>query len=101
MKRATVDYRSNDHGKAFTKKTLMLDAGKTAVVGIGAYDTLQQKSDFRLIVRPQHTELIGHTLEMIKIPGSNRFMGFFHLHNYGDSSYEVTISRVTAQEKTQ
>lgn len=78
--------------KQFRKHTTLLKAGESGTVGLGTYPVAKQESDFTIKADPDIGEMLGTSLEIVNIPGSDRFMGLYQLHNYGDKDCKVTIS---------
>ena len=86
--------------REFISCTVTLDAGDAKTVGLGRYDNPQAASDFNVEVQPgKNDEFLGSSLEMLPIPGTSRFMGLYHLHNYGDKGLEVAVTRRSAGER--
>jgi hypothetical protein len=81
-----------DTTKRFEQRTVTLKAGDARTVGLGAYDNPRPVTDFDIQSTPDIGDNLGTSLEMVDIPGTPRVMGLYHLHNYGDTECNVTVS---------
>lgn len=86
--------------KLFTKRTVRLEARRSCTVGLGTYPTPRHERDFIVICEPEIGSMLGTSLEMVAIPGSDRFMGLYHLQNLDDKECGVTITARTIKESS-
>jgi len=84
--------------KSFTKRTFALEARKSRTVGLGTYPAIRHEESFKVTCKPDIGDLLGTSLEMVAIPGSDRFIGLYHLQNLGDNDCDVTITARTIKE---
>jgi hypothetical protein len=83
--------------KLFKKRTVRLKARESHTVGLGAYPAVRYEKDFAITCSPEIGNMLGTSLEMVAIPGSDRFMGLYHLQNLGDKDCDVTITARTIE----
>lgn len=80
--------------KAFNSRTVTLEPGATKQVALGSYFVSDPKPQFEVTTSPadlqDHT---GASLELIDIPGSQKYIAFYHLHNFSDKICDITIAK--------
>jgi len=77
-------------GKSFTECTIILGAGGSKIVGLGAYKSSEAMPVFELICNPEMDGMIGSSLERLDIPGAQKYSLFYQLHNFGQASCQIT-----------
>lgn len=80
-------------GKKFVCNVVMLSKGDSKRMGLGTYSRQEAAPRFSLAFKPNAEKTIDVSLERLEIPGTSKYMLFYHLHNMGETSCEITIQR--------
>lgn len=81
-----------DNTRVFQSRTILLQSGAARTVGLGTYPNIQPESDFIVSTNPDIGSNLGKSLEMVKVPGSSKVLGLYHLQNFGSKECNVTVS---------
>lgn len=61
-------------------------------VALGSYFISDPKPQFEVTTSPADIqEQTGSSLELIDIPGTQKYVAFYHLHNFSDKRCDITI----------
>jgi hypothetical protein len=81
-------------GKVFESRTITLEPGATKQVALGSYFISEPKPEFAVTANPANLqEKTDASLELIDIPGSQKYIAFYHLHNAGNARCDITIAK--------
>lgn len=81
------------NGKQFVSNVVVLSQGDSRRMGLGTYSRHDAAPRFSLAFKPDTKGSIDASLEQLEIPGTSKYMLFYHLHNAGETPCEITIQR--------
>lgn len=85
--------------KQFVSNSVILEPGATKQLVLGSYLKSEPQAEFRITTTPDIEEMLGASLEMMEIPGTVKYMSFYHLHNFSSVKCEVTVTKIIEHKR--
>ena len=79
--------------RIFTDVTVIVEPGGSKSVALGAYSSGAKQPKFTISIEPDIGDQLEASLSRNDIPGSQRYVLFYSLHNNGVESCTVTLLR--------
>lgn len=79
--------------KEFLRGTVPIEPGRTKQLAVGSYASSEQTPEFALRMEPDIGSELGISLERLDIPGTSRYVLFYHLCNFSEKLCTVTAER--------
>ena len=79
--------------KEFSRSTVPVEPGRTKQLAVGSYAVSEREPEFALRVEPDIGSQLGVSLERLDIPGTSRYVLFYHLCNFSEKLCMVTAER--------
>ncbi|HJQ08652.1 MAG TPA: hypothetical protein VJ836_04195 [Candidatus Saccharimonadales bacterium] len=86
-------HESHAAGSRPTDRSIVLDPGKTATIGLGVYNLSEPMPSFVVESVPATQDMLGISLERLDIPGKSKYVAFYQFHNFGDKPICITVRR--------